>query len=137
MAGQHKPELTPAEKKARRAQARVRENQARRMERETYAMEKWTRMRQKGMMHYVLKQGLLLWTSLTSIIYVILLGVTLNFKFTSEVFAQIAIAVGFFAIGGILFGLATWYLSETKYKHYLLKKEQKRIDKKSKKTTKE
>lgn len=119
MAGEKKTEMSPQEKKARRIQARVRENQARRAEREALAMQKWSVMRQKGMLHYVIKQGLFAWTLMTSVIYILLLGVSLKFQFTPEIWLQIGAAVLFFAIGGVLFGFATWYLSESRYKRHM------------------
>lgn len=133
MAGEIKKDLTPEEKKAKRVQSRVRENQARRRMREALAMERWAVMRQKGMRHYVIKQGLITWTLMTSLIYVLLLGVSLKFQFTSEILLQIGAAVFFFAIGGVLFGTATWYLSESRYKRHLAEKERMRVQKKGKK----
>lgn len=133
MAGEKKVELTPQVKKARRAQSRARENQARRADRESMAMERWAVMRQKGMRHYVIKQGLITWTLMTSLIYILLLGVSIKFKFTSEILLQLGAAVFFFAIGGILFGTATWYLSESRYKRHLAEKERLRAQKKGKK----
>ncbi len=133
MAGEKKTELSAQEKKARRAQARMKENQARRAEREALAMEKWAGMRQKGMTHYVIKQGLFAWTLMTSVIYILLLGVSLKFQFTAEIWLQIGAAVLFFAIGGVLFGLATWFLSESRYKRHLAVKSAARESKKRKK----
>lgn len=133
MAGEKKSDLTPQEKKARRAQARVRENQTRRAEREAFAMDRWAVMRQKGMRRYVIKNGLITWTLMTSLIYILLLGVSLKFQFTSEIMVQVAAAVFFFAIGGVMFGMATWYLSESRYKRHLAEKERQRALKKGKK----
>jgi len=133
MAGEKKTELTPQEKKARRAQFRAKENQARRAERVAQAMERWAVMRQKGMRHYVIKQGLITWTLMTSVIYILLMGVSLKFQFTSEIMLQIAAAVFFFAVGGVLFGMATWYLSESRYKRHLAEIERQRAHKKGKK----
>jgi uncharacterized integral membrane protein len=133
MAGEKKSDLTPQEKKARRAQARAQETRARRAEREAMAMERWAVMRQKGMRHYVIKQGLITWTLMTSLIYILLLGVSLKFQFTSEILLQVGMAVFFFAIGGVLFGTATWYLSESRYKRHLAEKERLRTLKRGKK----
>lgn len=133
MAGEKKTELSTQEKKARRAQARMKENQVRRAEREALAMEKWAGMRQKGMRHYVIKQGLFAWTLMTSVVYILLLGISLKFQFTTEIWIQIGAAVLFFAIGGVLFGLATWFLSESRYKRHLAAKTAAREMKKRKK----
>lgn len=133
MAGDKKPAMTAKEQRAKRAQARAKENQILRAQREALAMEKWALIRAKGMMRYVVRHGLLMWTLMTTGIYILLLGVTLKFKFTSEVILQIGFAVAFFAIGGILFGLATWYLSESRFKHHQAQRLKQKEAKKSKK----
>jgi Flp pilus assembly protein TadB len=132
MAGHNKPEKTAAEKKAQRSNDRVRQNQTRRTLREKQNMEKWAQQRKKGMMNYVIKNGLIAWTLMTSVIYVLLLGVTYKFKFSPEMLSQIAIAILFFAIGGVLFGFATWYVSESKFKRSQLEALKKKEDRKSK-----
>lgn len=129
MGKREKVEKTPAEKRAKRASDRARENQTRRLQRTKLGMEKWTLVRSRGMLKYVVKNGLVSWTLLTSLIFIVLLGVTYKFKFNSEILTQIGQAVIFFAIGGTLFGIASWYLSESKYKRYqsdLIKKKEER-----------
>ncbi|WP_345240600.1 hypothetical protein [Pontibacillus salipaludis] len=89
-------------------------------ERHTKAKEKWSKIREKGRTHYILYYGVLGWGLSTGLLF-FLLGEGMEHKLTFEDYftrgwaLELAIAIGSFLLGGLLFGYTMWGLNEGNY----------------------
>ncbi|GGD14052.1 hypothetical protein [Pontibacillus salipaludis] len=89
-------------------------------ERHKNANQKWSKIREKGKKHYILYYGVLGWGLSTGVLF-FLLGEGMEHKltfgdyFTGGWVLELAIAIGSFLLGGLLFGYTIWGLNEGNY----------------------
>jgi len=75
-------------------------------------IKKWESTREKGLLHFVLIRGVLLW-GLPMFIFMAFIGKPFSNGFTSST-ALVHYVV--WPVAGVLFGLLTWCMSERMYK---------------------
>jgi len=80
-------------------------------------LNKWERIRARGKMRYVIIHGVISWgipaAILTSVITT--LWETKTLKFNSEFVSDLLISLVVFPIFGIVFGLWTWHIFDSKF----------------------
>ena len=74
--------------------------------------EKWERTRSKGKWNFVLKYGVLFWGLGTAVLFSLFIPMVSR---TESFLGILPFALVLFPIGGIVLGVATWYISEKAY----------------------
>lgn len=79
---------------------------------------KWEKIKAKGIVRYVLLHGVISWGIPTAILASILstLWETKTLEFTNEFLSDLLISLVIFPLFGIVFGLWTWHIFDSKYK---------------------
>ena len=78
---------------------------------ERWVAAKWPAIRARGLRHFVLVRGVLLWGGLMFLAMLVLTGLRLGFDHPRYPLMA-AVAVALCTIGGVAWALLTWYFNE-------------------------
>ncbi len=73
---------------------------------------KWARTRGHGLLRFVLVQGMLLWGVGTAILFSLFESLVCGYKMSD----CLSVSIVIFPLGGVAWGVAMWFVMESKYK---------------------
>jgi hypothetical protein len=83
-------------------------------------MTSWERYRRHGRFRFILIYGVLLWGSLSALIWMGLTWLRAGYGYLAVVLSSQPLVLPFaFVLGGLIFGFLVWEFNEIRYKHTL------------------